>query len=42
MNNKLAFKDDEFHTNDRIDNSMQKQTFVGLSADNMFIPQAAM
>jgi hypothetical protein len=42
MNNKLSFNDDGFKSNDRIDNSMQKQTFLGLSADNMFIPQSAM
>jgi hypothetical protein len=32
MNNKMNFKDDDFHAADRIDNSMQKQSFVGLSA----------
>jgi len=42
QNNKLSFKDDEFQTMNNIENSMAQHHFVGLSADNMFIPQAAM
>jgi hypothetical protein len=32
MNNKMNFKEDGSVVADRIDNSMQKQSFVGLSA----------
>lgn len=42
QNNKLSFKDDEFQTMNNLDNSMTQHHFIGLSADNMFIPQAAM